>query len=95
MTYKTRPGIELLNICGVHLLVGTRATWDVCPHVRQLPKAVAFAWSFLAKGSKPSVIAEALGFFTHTPKHIAEESIAKLIEKLVAEGYLIEDHSDE
>ena len=95
MTYKTRPGIELLHICGVHMLVGTRATWDVCPHVTQLPKGAAMSWSLLAKGHSPKAVAGTLAFFSHQPLAKAEESLAQFIEKMVEKGYLIEEHHDE
>ena len=94
MKYKVRPGIELLHICGVHMLVGTRATWDVCPHVKQLTKGSALAWSMLAKGTEPHVIAEAMAFFARKPKVEMEASVITLIQQLVANGYLIEDERD-
>ena len=94
MKYKVRPGIELLHVCGVHMLVGTRATWDVCPHVKQLTKGSAMAWSMLAKGTEPHIIAEAMAFFARKPKKEMEAALTTLIQQLVANGYLIEDESD-
>lgn len=94
MKYKVRPGIELLHVCGVHMLVGTRATWDVCPHVKQLTKGSALAWSMLAKGTEPHIIAGAMAFFARKPQKEMEAQLATFIQQLVDNGYLIEEEND-
>ena len=95
MTYKTRPGIELLHVCGVHMLVGTRATWDICSHMTQLSKGAAMAWSMLAKGNKPRTVAEVLAVLSRRPVEETEEKLAELIRRLVEAGYLIEEIEEE
>lgn len=95
MTYKARPGIEFLHVCGVHMLVGTRATWDVCPHMTELSKGAAIAWPLLAEGQKPHAVAEILADFFHRPVEEAEEMLPVFIQQLVDKGYLIEIEDSE
>lgn len=94
MVYKTRPGIELIHVCGTHLLIGTRATWDVCPHVMQLTRGAAFTWSLLAKGKSIDVITQVLSVFARRPIAEVREQLDALLEKFVASGYLLTDDSD-
>lgn len=94
MVYKTRPGIELIHVCGTHLLIATRATWNVCPHVMQLTKGAAFTWSLLQKGKTPDVIAQLLSVFSRRPVAEVREQLDALIDKFVANGYLLTDDSD-
>ena len=95
MVYKTRPGIELVHICGTHLLISTRATWDVCPRVKQLSKGGALIWSMLEREKKPDTITQFLAVISRTPLDEVQERFDTLIEKLLAEGYLWIDDSDD
>ncbi len=94
MVYKTRPGIELIHVCGTHLLIATRATWNVCPHVMQLTKGAALTWSLLQKGKTLDVITQMLAVFSRRPITEVREQLDALIDKFVANGYLLTYDSD-
>ncbi|MBO4659589.1 MAG: hypothetical protein J5637_08205 [Prevotella sp.] len=57
----------------------------------QLTKGASMAWSLLAKGKEPQVVAEALAFFSHKPKEETEAKLLELIQQMLAAGYLIEE----
>jgi len=91
MIYKLRPGIELLNICGTKLLVGTRDTWPFCPHVRHMPKGAAVVWSLLSKGKKVEHISKVLALLSNKSVASMTAEVNLLIEQLIKEGYLIKE----
>ena len=94
MVYKTRPGIEIIHVCGTHLLIATWATCDVCPHVMQLTKGAAITWSLLQKGKTLDVITQLLAESSHSPVAEVREQLDALIETFVTNGYLLADDSN-
>ena len=94
MVYKTRPGIEIIHVCGTHLLIATWSTCDVCPHVMQLTKGAAFTWSLLQKGKTLDVITRLLAESSHSPVAEVREQLDALIETFVTNGYLLADDSN-
>ena len=95
MVFKTRPGVELVHICGTHLLIASRPVWDVCPRVMELTKGAALAWSLLVKGKSHRVITQFLAIISRRPIHEMQEQLDNLLEKLVAQGYLTMEDSDD
>ena len=94
MVYKTRPGIEIIHVCGTHLLIATWSTCDVCPHVMQLTKGAAITWSLLQKGKTPDVITQLLAESSHSPVTEVREQLDALIKTFVTNGYLLADDSN-
>ncbi len=89
MTYKVRPGIVHLRICGVDILAATRALWEQCPAVRPLPRKWAVTWTLLEKGSSETVV-NTFCRLLRKPKEEVQEEFEKVFEELYKEGYLIE-----
>lgn len=95
MEFKTRPGIELVHICGTHLLVASRQAWEYCPHVMELTRGASLAWSLLKKGKSLKTITQFLAIISRRPIDEMQEQLDNLLEKLVAQGYLIMEDSDD
>ena len=49
MNYKPRPGVVLTQICGVSLLIPTRAAYQDCPSIHRLSLLWAATWGLLTK----------------------------------------------
>lgn len=95
MVYKTRPGIELLNLCGTSLLAATRPLWRECPRVRPLPKLWAAFYGVMSRGKNSE---EAMVFFVdflHIPREKMESKMAPMMETLAKEGFLIPVEDEE
>ena len=89
MTYRIRPGIVLINICGQNLLAATRPVWEQCPRVRKIPRLWAACWKIMEDGKTDQDVIEAFaGLLQKKPEEIRSrfESIFQTLEK---EGYLI------
>ena len=95
MEFKTRPGVELVHICGTHLLVASRQAWQYCPHVMEITKGASITWSLLEKGKSLKTITQFLAIISRRPIYEMQEQLDNLLEKLVAQGYLIMEDSDE
>ncbi len=48
-TYRPRPGVVLLEICGEHLLVATGEARGHCPDITQLNDAGTQYWTILCE----------------------------------------------
>ena len=95
MEFKTRPGIELVHICGTHLLVASRQAWEYCPHVMELTRGASLAWSLLEKRKSLKTITQFLAIISRRPIDEMQEQLDNLLEKLVAQGYLLMEDNDE
>ncbi|MBQ9287325.1 MAG: hypothetical protein IJ212_02705 [Bacteroidaceae bacterium] len=95
MLYKTRPGVELVHICGSHLLIASRPAWAFCPKVTEITRGAALAWSLLEKGKSLEAITQFLAIMSRRPIYEMQDQLDDLLEKLVAQGYLLMDDSDD
>ena len=95
MVFKTRPGVELVHICGTHLLVASRQAWQYCPHVMELTRGASLAWSLLEKRKSLKTITQFLAIISRRPIDEMQEQLDNLLEKLVAQGYLLMEDNDE
>ena len=95
MLYKIRPGVELVHICGSHLLIASRPAWVFCPKMMEVTRGAALAWSLLEKGKSLKAITQFLAIMSRRPIDEMQEQLDNLLEKLVAQGYLIMEDSDD
>ncbi len=91
MSYKVRPGIVLLEICGTPVLVAKHALWKECPHVVSIPKFWGLVWKLMADGKTDE---EAKEVFVKALK-MPEDKFGTRIDQMCAElskaGFLVAD----
>jgi len=90
MSYKTNPGIVLINICDTNLLVATRAEWEHCPVIRPIPKLWAACWKIMENGKTDSDVVQAFASLLRKPESDVRTRLNKIFETLSSEGLLIE-----
>ena len=89
MTYQTRPGVTAVNVCGVVMLVPTRAAFDSCRAVTALSFFQAIVWSMLQKGKSLEEIAGTFRILNKKPVEENLQTVRSLCEELTTKGYLI------
>lgn len=96
--YKIRPGIVKTEICGVRLLVPTRAASEECPHILRLNMIYDFTWSILTKADGDEGVENVrkmIALLSKAPDDVVEEKVNQLLSGLCEKGFLIETEEPE
>ena len=90
-TYRRRPGVELLEICGEHLLVAAGEARGLCPYVTQINDSGASLWKILDSSMGVPLLAER--FARDQGKSTKEVLLSCIVfvSKFTKMGYLIEE----
>ena len=95
MKLITRPGIVPVTICGVRLLIPTRAASEECPHMLRLNLLTTMIWNGLEKGKSPEEIRQALQILTKKPDQDVDALWERTVGGLLDKGFLIRVEDDE
>lgn len=95
MTLVIRPGIVQVSICGVRLLIPTRAASEQCPHMLRLNLLTTMIWNGMDKGKSPEEIKKAIRILTNKPEQDVDALWERTVNRLLEEGFLIRDVDDE
>lgn len=91
LQYKKRPGIVLENICGVHVLIPTRAAYKDCPTLRTLPLLWAATWDLIGKDDAEYKIMRLHKILTKKPDQEIEKNCSEFFEYMEQAGFIIKD----
>ncbi len=89
MTYKCRPGIVRVKICGEYLLTPTRAASEACPKVLRLSIMKAALWEELEKGHDGSVVVRAFHALSRKPEEEIRKKVDQALTELYEGGFII------
>ncbi len=89
MVYRPRPGIVLLNICGVQVLAATRATWEDCKQIRPVPNLCGACWTLMDRGKTSEEAMRYLIDKFHFAEEKVRQKLVPLLDVLCEEGFLI------
>jgi len=90
MSYKLRPGITHVNICGANLLIPTRSVSVECPNVLRLGGLGGLLCGYI-EGTLPRRLV--VGLISKTQKKTPAEAEAQMdssLRELCEKGFLIE-----
>ena len=89
--YKRRPDVELLEVCGEHLLAAAGEARGKCPYITQINTAAAELWQALEGEMSVSELAQA--FADSQGKQMKEALFAAMVfvSKMSKTGQLIEE----
>lgn len=89
MKYKTNPAVVKTKICGMDLLIPTRAAFPGCRAVHYLPWFWSQAWDALEKGLPVENLIKGYQLISRKPEELARSEFRDFLETLCAEGHLI------
>ena len=97
MSYKIRPGITHVNICGANLLIPTRAASVECPNVVRLGGLGSLLWGYVEGTLPRGLIVNLMTKTQKKPVAEIESQIDASLRDLCEKGFLIEvpDEEDE
>lgn len=95
MTYKTRPGITRVKVCGVHLLVPTRSASAECPHVMRISALGCLLYRLLEDEKSMQDVYMVYSAFTQKPVEEVEKDVGGFLHMLCENGFLIEVPDEE
>lgn len=90
MAYKTRPGIEMIQVCGQNMLVASRPVWENCPRVRPIPKNWAVCWTLMKDDKTDEDAVRIFADLLHKTEEEIRPRLEKIFQKLAQEGYIVE-----
>lgn len=88
--YKPREGIVSTSICGVYLLIPTRAIYAFCNQVQMLPPQWVIAWKMLQNHEPVENIVKTYEIMTKKPTDYVTEKVCFVLAALCEKGYLEE-----
>ncbi len=89
MKLITRSGIVPVSICGVRMLIPTRAASEACPHMLRLNLITAMIWNGIEKGAREDEIKNAIGVLTKKPAEDVDALWEGIVNGLVDRGFLL------
>lgn len=89
MNYRVRPGVVLTKICGVYLLIPTRAAAEHCPQIIRLSIPLLILWQGIDKGMPFERFSPIFQEMMRKSESEADEVVDRCVQKLVEGGYLI------
>ncbi len=95
MKYRIRPGITLVRICGVSLLIPTRAASQDCPLIMRLSLPVVLVWEGMNKGMPDEKLCQVFQTMLHKTEDEARQFINQVRAGLCEKGYLIAVEEEE
>ena len=95
MQYKPRPGIVPAKICGLHVLIPTRAAYDHCKSIIRLPKLWAITYDMITKEEPEENMIRLHKILTKKPEEEIKRRIDHFCEELAKNGFLIKDSGED
>ncbi len=95
MKYQPRPGIEMIEICGTHLLVPDRKASVLCPYTLRLHKLQSMVWSALKRNVSMDIIYQANALLMRKSEEEIRITIDSFLAELCDKGFLIPVEDDE
>ena len=90
MGYKLRPGVELIKVCGAHLLIPSHAASEHCDGLYRLSTMETIYIQQLTKGKTMEELSRILGKLARRESEEMRRDIEKKLATLVGLGFLIE-----
>ena len=94
MNYRARPGIVLTKVCGVYLLVPTRAASEHCPGILRLPLPLLFLWLGIRNGVGYEQFWPVFQGLLRKSESESKELVDRSLQKLYEAGYLIAEDEE-
>ena len=82
MQYVTRPGVEVIKVCGTRLLVPDRDASEYCPYIVRLSALMAADWGALKRGVPVENLYKAHAILRHKPVEEVREGVDLFLNKL-------------
>ena len=97
ISYKTRPGIILAEVCGQYLLVAAKEARQFCPYTTQINETSAFLWNQMREWTTFTDLMESVSEeYEIDDSEEAAESVLSILKEMVKLGYLMtEEERDE
>lgn len=95
MRLSARPGIVFTKICGVRLLIPTRAASESCPHIFQLNLISAIIWGSIEKNLPVDEAKKAIGTLTKKTEEEVDALWDSTVKVFLERGYLVPAEDDE
>lgn len=89
MCYKLRPGVVTSKICGVYLLIPTRAVSEFCPGVQRVSLLLYAALELLERGEPMEKIYKMYEILTKQSPDAVKARVDGLLLDLYNKGFLI------
>ena len=89
MKYKAREGVVLTKLCGMNVLIPTRAAFDSCHTIQPLPLLWAATWDCLAKGKPTEEIIQVHQILTKKSREEIVSKLEQFYEDLANKGFAI------
>lgn len=90
MRYQARPGVVLTKLCGLRVLIPSRAASAYCSTIRPLPLLHAAVWELLGQDDADEKIMKLYRILTKKPDSEIREELNKLYKSLYEQGFLVE-----
>ena len=94
MRLITRPGIVFATICGVRLLIPTRAASESCPNIFQLNLISAIIWGSIEKNLPVDEAKKAIKALTKKTEEEVDALWDSTVQAFLERGYLIPAEDD-
>ncbi len=91
MKYKPRPGIVYTKICGVGILIPTRAVFHICDRAEALNGLQDAAWRSLCNGNSVENLIRGYQILKKCSEAEAAEYFASFCGRLCERGFLLPD----
>ncbi len=91
MSYKIRPGIVRVQICGSDFLVATRPLQEELPGVKKIPKLWAACWAVMEKDRTDKEVVEAFAGLLGKTAEQVRSKLDPVFSKLEEQGYLLRE----
>ena len=90
MRYQPRPGIVLTKLCGMRVLIPSRAASAYCATIRPLPFLWAAVWELLGQEDADEKIMKVYRILTKKTDREIREELDRLCKSLCEQGFLLE-----
>lgn len=94
MNYQPRPGVSLVSICGMPVLVPTRAAYEHCRQIQKIPLMWAILWEALSQGKPLDQVVEANCILTRKSEAEVRQKLDGICRALCEKGYMVETEED-
>lgn len=95
MKYQTNPAVVKTTVCGMDLLIPTRAAFPECRAIHYLPWFWSQAWDAIEKGRPIENLIKGYQLITRKPEELARSEFQTFLDTLCAEGHLIIEEASE
>ena len=89
MKYQPRPGVVLVNVCGVRILIPSRSASVHCKKICELPLIWAMTWTMISQGRPDRDIQRLHQIFTKQSDEETQKSLDDFCRRLETLGFLI------